>query len=247
MSKSSMAARERVLVAGAGPVGLLAALALASRDVPVLVLEAEPALTHDLRAGTFHPPTLEMMAPYGVTDEMHRTGIKVPRWQHPRPRRRRDRGVGPRPDRGRNAVPVPLPSRAAPADADPLRPADAVPARRGALRRACRRRGAGRRPRLGRRRVVRRHRTHRGRVAGRRRRRPKHGAEGDRRGVRGVHLAGAVRGGQHALRLRRARLHAQRLRRRPGSMGAPSSRCRTPSPAASGGSRFPSRRTSRTT
>ncbi|MET0681321.1 MAG: FAD-dependent monooxygenase [Burkholderiales bacterium] len=82
MSKSPTPERERVIVAGAGPVGLLAALALASRDVPVLVLEAEPALTHDLRAGTFHPPTLEMMAPYGVTDEMHRTGIKVPRWQH---------------------------------------------------------------------------------------------------------------------------------------------------------------------
>ena len=82
MSRSSTPERERVVVAGAGPVGLLAALALASRDVPVLVLEAEPALTHDLRAGTFHPPTLEMMAPYGVTDEMHRTGIKVPCWQH---------------------------------------------------------------------------------------------------------------------------------------------------------------------
>jgi len=26
-------------------------------------------------------PTLEMLAPYGVTDEMHKHGIKVPRWQ----------------------------------------------------------------------------------------------------------------------------------------------------------------------
>jgi 3-(3-hydroxy-phenyl)propionate hydroxylase len=77
-----MTSAARVIVAGAGPVGLLTALALASRDVPVLVLEAEAALTHDLRAGTFHPPTLEMMAPYGITAEMHRTGIKVPRWQH---------------------------------------------------------------------------------------------------------------------------------------------------------------------
>ncbi len=84
----SSSQRAQVIVAGAGPVGLLTALALASRDVPVLVLEAEAALTHDLRAGTFHPPTLEMMAPYGVTDEMHRTGIKVPRWQH------RDRNEG---------------------------------------------------------------------------------------------------------------------------------------------------------
>jgi 3-(3-hydroxy-phenyl)propionate hydroxylase len=83
-----MPQRARVIVAGAGPVGLLTALALATRDVPVLVLEAEAALTHDLRAGTFHPPTLEMMTPYGITDEMHRTGIKVPRWQH------RDRNEG---------------------------------------------------------------------------------------------------------------------------------------------------------
>jgi 3-(3-hydroxy-phenyl)propionate hydroxylase len=76
-----MVARPQVIVAGAGPVGLLAALALARQDVSVLVLETEPALTLDLRAGTYHPPSLEMMAPYGITDEMHRTAIKVPRWQ----------------------------------------------------------------------------------------------------------------------------------------------------------------------
>jgi 3-(3-hydroxy-phenyl)propionate hydroxylase len=76
-----MAARPQVIVAGAGPVGLLAALVLAKQDVPVLVLEAEAGLTFDLRAGTYHPPSLEMMAPYGITDEMHRTAIKVPRWQ----------------------------------------------------------------------------------------------------------------------------------------------------------------------
>ena len=71
----------KVIVAGAGPVGLLGALALAKQDIPVLVLEAEPGLTIDLRAGTYHPPSLEMMAPYGITDEMHKTAIKVPRWQ----------------------------------------------------------------------------------------------------------------------------------------------------------------------
>lgn len=71
----------RVIVVGAGPVGLLTALVLAKREIQVLVLEAEPGLTVDLRAGTYHPPSLEMMAPYGITDDMHRTGIKVPRWQ----------------------------------------------------------------------------------------------------------------------------------------------------------------------
>jgi len=76
-----MAKTSKVIVAGAGPVGLLTALALAKRDVSVLVLESEPGLTLDLRAGTYHPPSLEMMAPYGITDEMHKTAIKVPRWQ----------------------------------------------------------------------------------------------------------------------------------------------------------------------
>lgn len=76
-----MTAKQSVIVAGAGPVGLLTALSLASQDVPVTVLESEPGLTYDLRAGTYHPPSLEIMAPYGVTDEMHHTAIKVPRWQ----------------------------------------------------------------------------------------------------------------------------------------------------------------------
>jgi 3-(3-hydroxy-phenyl)propionate hydroxylase len=76
-----MAAIPQVLVAGAGPVGLLTALALAKQDVSVLVLEAEPALTIDLRAGTYHPPSLEMMEPYGITEAMLRTAIPVPRWQ----------------------------------------------------------------------------------------------------------------------------------------------------------------------
>jgi glycine/D-amino acid oxidase-like deaminating enzyme len=51
-----MAGNPQVIVTGAGPVGLLAALALAKQDVAVLVLEAEPGLTVGLRAGTYHPP-----------------------------------------------------------------------------------------------------------------------------------------------------------------------------------------------
>jgi 3-(3-hydroxy-phenyl)propionate hydroxylase len=70
-----------VVIVGAGPVGLTVALSLAHQGLPVRVLEAEPALTVDHRAGSFHPPTLEMLAPFGVTEAMHRIGIKVPRWQ----------------------------------------------------------------------------------------------------------------------------------------------------------------------
>jgi len=70
-----------VVIAGAGPTGLMCALALGRQGIPVIVLEAEPALAHDLRAGTFHPPTLEMMAPYGITARMLETGLKVRYWQ----------------------------------------------------------------------------------------------------------------------------------------------------------------------
>jgi 3-(3-hydroxy-phenyl)propionate hydroxylase len=70
-----------VVVAGAGPTGLMCALALGRQGIPVILLEGEPALTHDLRAGTFHPPTLELMAPYGITARMHETGLKVQHWQ----------------------------------------------------------------------------------------------------------------------------------------------------------------------
>jgi len=70
-----------VIVVGAGPVGLLCALELARRGVAVTVIESEPTTTIDLRAGTFHPPTLEMLQASGVTDAMMAIGIQVPRWQ----------------------------------------------------------------------------------------------------------------------------------------------------------------------
>ncbi len=75
------AKNDRVIIVGGGPVGLVAALSLASRDVPVLVLEAHPELFMDLRAGSFHPPTLEVLEPLGITAKLHKLGIVVPRWQ----------------------------------------------------------------------------------------------------------------------------------------------------------------------
>jgi len=76
-----MSKNRPVVIAGAGPTGLMCALALTRQGIPVVLFEAEPALTRDLRAGSFHPPTLEMMAPYGITDRMLETGIKVRHWQ----------------------------------------------------------------------------------------------------------------------------------------------------------------------
>ena len=48
-----------IIIIGAGPTGLTLALSLGLANIPVIVLEAESALTLDLRAGSYHPPTLE--------------------------------------------------------------------------------------------------------------------------------------------------------------------------------------------
>ena len=64
-----------VLIAGAGPVGLVSALVLATEGVEVTVVEAETDLSHDLRASTFHPPTLDMLAAYGLTEALVAQGL----------------------------------------------------------------------------------------------------------------------------------------------------------------------------
>ena len=62
--------------------GLVVALHLAQHNVPVTVLEAEPALPETLRASTFHPPTLDMLAPTGVLDDFLAMGLKAPTLQY---------------------------------------------------------------------------------------------------------------------------------------------------------------------
>ena len=58
---------ERVVVVGAGPVGMVCALALHRQGLQVTVLEAEDAPVTDQRAASLHPPTLEMLAELNVT------------------------------------------------------------------------------------------------------------------------------------------------------------------------------------
>jgi len=71
-----------VLIAGAGPVGLAAANVLADAGVAVTVLEAEPRLPENLRASTFQPPTLDMLATLGCTRPLIEMGRVAPRLQY---------------------------------------------------------------------------------------------------------------------------------------------------------------------
>lgn len=73
-----------VVVAGAGPAGLVAALALARAGVGVTVLEAETRFPADGRASTFHPPTLEMLERLGVAGRLVDLGLKAPTFQYRR-------------------------------------------------------------------------------------------------------------------------------------------------------------------
>lgn len=70
-----------VLVAGGGPVGLCAAYLLAEAGIEVTILEAESGITEDLRASTFHPPTLDMLEPSGIAGELVEQGLVCPHWQ----------------------------------------------------------------------------------------------------------------------------------------------------------------------
>jgi len=77
-----MSENDRVLIAGAGPVGCSAALYLAQRGIPVTLVEAGAVLPEDLRASTFHPPTLDMLDDLGVVDQLLEQGIVCPEWQY---------------------------------------------------------------------------------------------------------------------------------------------------------------------
>jgi 3-(3-hydroxy-phenyl)propionate hydroxylase len=76
-----MSNSNRVIVVGAGPVGLVAAVALAAEGIPVTVVEAEKDVVIDLRGSTFHPPTLDFLDRFGVTKELIAQGLIAPHWQ----------------------------------------------------------------------------------------------------------------------------------------------------------------------
>ncbi len=74
-------ASNRVIVIGAGPVGLCLSLALAQEGVPVCLIEAlgdHNFLEQVPRAGTNHPATLELLQRVGLYDKLEPRGIIAP-------------------------------------------------------------------------------------------------------------------------------------------------------------------------
>lgn len=71
----------QVAISGAGPVGLCVAMLLGQAGVSVEVFESEPEISLDLRASTFHSPTMDLLEPFGVTAELLERGLICPTWQ----------------------------------------------------------------------------------------------------------------------------------------------------------------------
>jgi len=70
--------KNKVVIVGAGPVGLTIAYLLAKAGVLVDVFESNDDLSVDLRASTFHPSTLDLLDSLGVNEELIAQGNIVP-------------------------------------------------------------------------------------------------------------------------------------------------------------------------
>jgi len=72
---------DTVLIVGGGPVGLVLASFLSLHGIPSSVFERSEGIPKDLRASTFHPPTLDMLEQIGVTKTLVNQGLICPTWQ----------------------------------------------------------------------------------------------------------------------------------------------------------------------
>mgnify|MGYP001061477162 FL=1 len=71
-----------VIIAGAGPVGMVAAADLVRRGIPVTVCEKMDSLSLESRASTFHPPTLDMLDDLGFAEPLMAQGLVAPTVQY---------------------------------------------------------------------------------------------------------------------------------------------------------------------
>ncbi len=77
----SVEGKSHVVIVGAGPVGLVVANLLVDEGIAVSLIETCADLPRDLRASTFHPPTLDMLERFDVVDAMIEQGLICPTWQ----------------------------------------------------------------------------------------------------------------------------------------------------------------------
>lgn len=70
-----------IAVIGGGPVGLVTALLLARDGFSVVLVEKAPEVETDLRASTFHPPTLDMLERLDLAHVLTEQGLVCPQWQ----------------------------------------------------------------------------------------------------------------------------------------------------------------------
>ena len=226
--EQSRDAQERVLIAGAGPVGLVAAAHLARSGVPVTVFEQGPRLSEESRASTFHPPTLDMLHALGAAEPLIAQGLKAPAFQY----RTKKHGLLAQFDFAAIADATAHPYRVQCEQSkltrilyDQMRghpnfelQFDSPVA--GVSQDGVERRGHDR--------AQRPHRAARRALPDRRRRREQHGAALARHRVRRLHLAGPAAGGVDAVRLpqRHSRPHLGELRGRSGALVFPAANSR---------------------
>lgn len=76
-------------IVGLGPVGATVALRMARAGHSVIICERNAALPIDQRASTLHPPTIDMLAKFGILEDIICRGIICPYFQY------RDHETGP--------------------------------------------------------------------------------------------------------------------------------------------------------
>lgn len=79
---SSARLQKPVIIIGAGPVGMVCALALYRAGIKVTVLEMEAEPIEDQRAVSIHPPTCAMLDALGIAEQILPFGLQAPKYQY---------------------------------------------------------------------------------------------------------------------------------------------------------------------
>ncbi|MBF6241988.1 FAD-dependent monooxygenase [Nocardia elegans] len=77
---STVPATAAVVIVGAGPAGLTAAIALADAGADVVLLDRLAAGVNTSRAAVVHARTLEVLDGFGIAADLHDRGLEVPRF-----------------------------------------------------------------------------------------------------------------------------------------------------------------------